>query len=255
MHRETRSLRGPQRGLLLRLVPLLALSLGCRGTGEFSARVSGQIVDENEAPLGPGLVLIESGHVHEGSYQLGAPIDAMGRFAVDLPSGGFWGLHIFADGYQYLPIEIEIEDHQQVIITSMMVAWGQWMDLSGQPAWPTQPTDNTLIGMPMDDITADNPTLADITMSYSGDLLEITAMAADPDGDLSKMILAYDRATGNGYALNAPSEPIDGDYPDGEYSLSLYMDPAHEPGKSKWDFVVSDNMCNDSPIITVTMPE
>jgi hypothetical protein len=28
----------------------------------------------------------------------------------------------------------------------------------------------------------------------------------------------------------------------------------HQPGSSVWYFVVSDNLCNNSPILTLTMP-
>lgn len=248
----------PEGFLPLTPAPVVSLLLAaCVGTGELQARVSGQLVGEEEAPIGPGLVLIEDGHVHEGSYVLGARVDDAGRFEKDLPGGGIWGLHLFVDDYQYLPAEIEIADHQQVILTNTMVEWGVWMDLSGQPTWPAQPTDDRLIRMPLDDIVEDNPVLDDVTMAWAGDdLLSITAETHDPDGDLSRMILAYDAASGNGYALNPPSSPSeDGNYPDGAYTLSVYSDPSWVPGESRWYFVVSDMMCNDTDIRVETLPE
>ncbi|HJN77495.1 MAG TPA: hypothetical protein QGF58_26475 [Myxococcota bacterium] len=228
---------------------MLALLLsGCVGSGEIPARVSGQIVDEYEAPLGPGLVMIEFGPVHDGAYQLGALIDDDGRFTVDLPSGGTWGLHLFTDGYQYLPAEITIEDHQQVILTSMMISWGVWMDLTGEPSWPTQPTDATLVRMPVDETIDDNPVMDEVSVEDAGDgYLELTADVWDPDEDLSRMVLAYDSATGTGYALNPPEAPdTKGNYPDGTYSTLAIEDS--ELGDGPWYFVVSDNMCNDTDI-------
>ena len=202
------------------------------------------------------MVLFERGKVHEGAYEKGAWIDEQGRFVIELPKGGTWGIHIFRDDYQYLPLEIEIDDHQQVVLTSMMVSWGVWMDLTGLPRWPDQPTDETLIGMPLDDNIKDNPILDSVTMTHApGGLLEIEAMVRDPDKDLSRMVLAYDPTTGGGYALNPPAPPdAKGNYPDGKYSLKVFLDDKHVPGKSQWHFVVSDMMCNDTDILTLTIP-
>lgn len=232
------------------------LFAGCVGSGELQTRVSGRIVDEDENPLGPGVVLIERGPVHAGAYELGTPIDDEGRWAADLPSGGTWGIHLFVDDYQYVPLEITIADHQQVVIRNTMADWGTWMDFTGQTTWPTQPADDTLLRMPVDDTTVDNPILGDVTMAWEGDLLHVTADVTDPDGDLSRMVLAYDTVTGGGYALNPPSPPdSDGNYPNGTYDMLVYADPKHVPGESQWMFVVSDNMCNETQIRLVTLPE
>lgn len=239
-----------------------AVSTGCVGSGDFSASVSGQIVGDDERPLGPGLVLIEKGRVHEGSYQTGALIDTNGRFTTDLSDGGPWGLHLFHDDYTYLPLEITIENHQQVAVTSMQVAWGTWLDLTGEPTWPDQPADARMIRMPWDDNFDDNPVLSSVTMSYTragcpdgAVCMEITAEVTDPDDDLSRMILAYDPTTGSGFALNPPAPPdAQGNYPNGTYTITVVVDEQHVPGTSEWYFVVSDNLCNNSPIQTYVMP-
>lgn len=237
------------------VITLIAVGTGCVGSGNIDASVSGQIVGDDERPLGPGLVLVEKGNVHEGAYQTGALIDENGRFNATLSDGGTWGLHLFHDDYTYLPLEITIEPNQQVVLTSLMVAWGDWMDITGEPTWPDQPSDSRLIRMPLDDNPDDNPVLGDVSLSYNGELLEITAEVNDPDNDLSRMILAYDPATGNGFALNPPSPPdAQGNYPNGTYSLSVFLEDVHVPGESTWYFVVSDNLCNNSPIRTITMP-
>lgn len=232
------------------------LSAGCVGSGELQTRVSGRIVDADENPLGPGLVLLERGPVHAGAYELGALIDDQGRWTADLPEGGTWGLHLFRDDYQYVPIEITIADHQQVVIRNTMADWGTWMDFTGQTTWPAQPSDDTLLRMPWDDNVADNPVINGITMAWEGDLLHITEDVSDPDSDLSRMVLAYDTVTGGGYALNPPSPPdADGNYPNGTYEMLVYGSPDYVPGQSQWEFVVSDNLCNDTPIQFVTVPE
>ncbi len=229
---------------------------GCVGSGEFSASVSGQIVDENEKPLGPGLVLIELGAVHDGAYKTGALIDEKGHFSAKLSQGGTWGLHLFHDDYSYLPLEITIENNQQVTLTSMDVVWGAWLDLTGLPMWPDQPSDSRLIRLPVDDLATDNPVLGKVTMKYlSSELMEVTAEASDPNNDLSRMVLAYDPTAADGYAFNPPSPPDSkGNYPNGTYKFTAYIDKRHVPGQSKWYFVVSDMMCNNSPIKVVTMP-
>ena len=232
------------------------LTLGCVGSGDVQTRVSGQIVGEDGNPLGPGLIMVERGPVHAGAYETGGLIDTTGRFSVDLDGGDTYGLHLFHSTYQYLPLEIAVEDSQQVALTSMMVAWGVWMDLTGQPTWPDQPSDATLIRMPVDEEKADNPVIDDIQFKWtSSEMIEITAKVHDPDHDLSRMVLAYDPATHSGYALNPPSPPdASGNYPDGTYTLKVFVDERHVPGKSKWHFIVSDNMCNNPPIVIKTMP-
>ncbi len=242
-------------GVGLGLVVAGAIS-GCVGSGELAVRVSGQIVGIDERPLGPGLVLVERGKVHEGSYELGTLIDEQGHFVFELPEGGTWGLHVFHDDYQYLPIEITVGDHQQVTLTSGMVAWGVWMDLTGLPTWPPQPGDETLIRMPYDDVADDNPVIDDIGFQYlDGGLVEVHVDTHDPNGDLSRMVLAYDADTGAGYALNPPAPPDEhGNYPNGHYTMKFYLGDEDVPGQTPWYFVVSDNMCNNTPIHRVVLP-
>jgi len=229
----------------------------CVGTGEIPARISGQLVGLDEEPLGSGMVLIERGPVHNGTYEFGVSVDDYGRFSAELPNGGTWGLHLYRDDYLYVPLEITIEEHQQVVLTNLTIDWGPWMDLTGQPAWPDQPSDATLLRLPWDEDVSDNPILHDVSMRWvSDELLEVTAEVSDPTHDLSRMILAHDTVTGFGYALNPPSPPdAEGNYPEGVYSMLVYADPRHVPGESVWQFAVSDNLCNDTPIWEITVPE
>jgi len=236
---------------------VVALALGgCVGSGELPASVSGQIVGDDERPIGPGLVLVEKGMVHQGTYQTGALIGEDGRFTAELSEGGTWGLHLFYnETYTYLPLEITIEDHQQVVLLSTQINWGTWMEITGEPTWPDQPSDATLVRMPADDNLADNPVMKSITMEYRGELMDITIEVDDPDSDLSRMILAYDPTTKNGFALSPPGPPdARGNYPNGTYTLTVFVDEAHIPGVSQWYFIVSDNLCNNNPIQIVTMP-
>jgi len=231
----------------------------CVGSGEVQTRMHGQIVGLDEKPIGPGLVLIERGHVHNGVYRFGALIDEDGRWSADLPEGGTWGIHLFRDDYQYLPMEITIENGEQVVLQNTNVQWGAWMDLTGQPAWPDQPADKRLTLLPFDDNDADNPELSNLSMRYQetsdGTLLKIGVDVFDPNGDLARMLLAHDPTTGGGYAFNPPSPPsADGKYPNGHYTLQFYLDERHVPGESPLYFVVSDNLCNDSDILIATIP-
>ncbi len=233
-----------------------ALLAGCVGSGEVPTRISGQIVGDREQGLGPGLIMIEAGHVHDGAYILGGHIDDSGRFSVELPGAGIYGLHLFVDGYQYLPAEIEIAEHQQIVLTSPMISWGVWMDLTGQHSWPTQPDDATLTRMPEDESDADNPVLEGVSMAWEGDILRITADVSDPDGDLSRMVLMWDETTDAGYALVPPGAPDNrNNYPQGTWEATIYGDEAHVPGESMMRFVVSDNLCNDTDILYLPIPE
>ncbi len=234
----------------------LGLAPACVGSGDLPATISGQIVGSDDLPLGPGLVMVERGKVHAGTYQGGALIDTNGKFTAPLPGGGTWGLHIFHNDYSYLPVEVTIDPHQQAVLTNLMVAWGVWTDQTGQPTWPDQPDDTQLVRMPVDDTKTDNPVLSDIQLTYpSKALMQISVKATDPNNDLSRMVLVYDSATGAGYALNAPGPPdAKGNYPNGVYTLKVFLDSAHVPGQSLWYFVASDMMCNNSPILPVAMP-
>jgi len=233
-----------------------SLLQGCAGDGRLEPSVSGQIVGDDERPLGPGLVLIEKGPLHDGQYQVGGLIDKQGHFSISLTGGGEWGLHLFHDDYTYLPVPLLIEDYQQVALTSLNVAWGSWMELTGEPTWPDQPADTRLIRMPTDDDMADNPTFTNIEMVYLDETtLRIEGDAYDPKDALSRMVLVHDESTGGGWALNPPGPPDDrGNFPNGRYSLVVFLDERHEPGVSKWYFVVSNNNCQNSPIIEMTLP-
>ncbi len=245
----------------LLLASLLPIVGGCieDDAGIFQTQVSGQIVGEDGNSLGPGLVLIERGPVHGGAYETGGLIDDKGRFTIELNGGGTYGLHLFHSEYQYLPLEITVAEHQQVLLTSMMVSWGVWMDLSGQPTWPDQPSDATLIRMPFDEDKKDNPVIEDITVAWSADdMVAISVKVSDPDKDLSRMVLCYDPATTSGFALLPPkgkSADKNGNYPEGTYTFEIFIDERHVPGVSKLHFVVSDNMCNNPPILTRTIPK
>lgn len=241
------------RGLALCLLGALT---SCVGNGDLQTSVSGQIVGVDGKPLGPGVIMIERGPVHAGAYETGGLIDKNGRFTVALEGGSLYGLHLFHSDYQYLPLEIDVQDHEQVVLTSSMVSWEVWKDLTGLPTWPAQPTDESLVRMPFDDSKTDNPVLHWVKMAYEGEeLLVITAKVSDPTHDLSRMVLAYDTATAGGYALNPPSAPDkNGNYPEGIYQLKVFVDQRHVPGETVWYFTIADNMCNSPPIHAMTMP-
>lgn len=249
----------------LGLLTALAVStaVGCVGSGDIGPAVSGQIVGADERPLGPGLVMFERGRVHEGKYELGGLIDDNGQFTVELSAAGIWGIHLFHSDYYYTPLEVTLQENQRVVLTSVFVVWGYWMEVTGQPSWPDQPADSTKIGLLLDDNALDNPIIHDIRFTYTGielepghEVMDIEMDVSDPDNDLSRMVLAYDPTSGAGYALNPPPPGPDenGNYPDGTYKLSVTLDDRHIPGESVWHFVVSDNVCNNSPILTLTMP-
>ncbi len=247
--------RRHRRSVRIAAAALLTLA-SCAGTGELPTRISGQIVDEEGRPLGPGLVLIEEGKVHDGAYVGGTLIDGLGRFTAEVDKVGLYGLHLFRDDYQYLPAQVEVKKHQQILLTSMMIEWGTWMDLSGQPDWPPQPSDPTLIRMPTDHNQADNPELRSFSIEYgNGSLLNLTADVYDPDNDLSIMVLIYDPVTGAGWAMSPPGSPdSNGNYPNGLWESYLLLDEDHVPGESILYVVVSDMLCNDTPIETFVIP-
>jgi hypothetical protein len=69
--------------------------------------VAGVMVDEAGRPLS-GIVMLEEGKLFRGHFRRGGIVDEEGRFAVEVPQGGRWGLHGYADGHIYHPEAITV---------------------------------------------------------------------------------------------------------------------------------------------------
>ncbi len=239
---------------------VVLVNAGCSGDdpacdSSLETAVCGWLVGEDDRALDSGLVLVQSGPAHQGSFLGGTAVGDDGRFVAALSGGGTWALHVFHDDALALTLEITVAENEQAVVTNDLVVWDRCGEATGLPP-PEQPDDSTTIRVPPDDDSSDDPLIEDVTMSYedAGELLELAVDARDPDGDLS-WVLAFDPVTGDLFGLNPPGPPDDqGNFPDGEYSLNLLMSPNYEPGNTVLQLVAVDRACNAAAIIEATLP-
>ena len=240
--------RPPCAAVLLSAVAILLLG-GCLDLGDPPVTVvSGRI------NTSPGVVFVEVGKVHEGIFIRAARIGDDGRFAVPVLTEGTHGFHAYAEGYIYLPIEIEVGRGLPTTVTQPMVAWEWLCDVSGRCDWVEQSGDGTLLTLAVDDDPSDNPVISNPHVIRAGPgTFQISLDVFDPDGDLSNQILAHHVASGVGIQLNPPGPIIDGDRPNGTYTATVFL-PEGAPDDGPWQFVAADHLCSNSDILEV-LPE
>lgn len=209
--------------------------------------------------VGPGIAFFEEGQVWQGTFRRCARIDEDGRFCVELPSAGTWGVHLYVGDalnygqYVYLPLEIEVGAGEITPIEQPAIAWQVFRSRGTWNVDGRQPADLSLLQPPPDPGPEDNPAIADPRVEVVGEVAgKVTLRAAmdvyDPDGDLSIQTLACDTATWDGLHLNPPSAPQGDNYPDGEYDV-VYYAPEGADECAPWVFVAADHLCNVSAIL------
>jgi hypothetical protein len=62
--------------------------------------VAGTLVNAQGRPL-TGIVMLEQGKLFRGNFRRGGVVDSHRQCAVEVPDGGQWGFHGYADGYIY----------------------------------------------------------------------------------------------------------------------------------------------------------
>jgi hypothetical protein len=225
--------------LALALTAAACVDLG----GAPRTAISGRVT------IGPGLVFLEKGHVQQGVFQRFGLIDEHGRFEVDVPSGGPWGVHLYFDDYFYLPLEVDVREDFVTPIQQPDIDWGI---VRNGPTWGAsgmQPDDaNVLAPIPDDDL-GDNPTLDGARVErVSEGRFQATVDIQDPNQNLSKQALLGNVETGEGIQLNPPAPPQDDNFPNGIYSATLF--PPDDAGtEGAWWFVAADHGCSNSPIL------
>ena len=248
------------------------LASGCLDFGgEPHPGISGRVLLE-PGLVGPGLVFYEQGHVHEGEFKFFSMMDDDGHFEIDLPrgSGGPWGVHLYFDDYFYLPLEVEVAEDFVTPIDQPDIAWGTMRAGTTWGSSGRQPDDGNLLAMIPDDALADNPTLDNPVVQRVGPgVFQASVDIADPDAVdwdncwddqgrsrmicLSNQELLGNAATGIGIQLNSNNpdqSPADKNYPNGNYSATLYVDDDVGLGTDWW-FVAADNGCSNSPVTKV----
>ncbi len=190
--------------------------------------VAGVMVNERGLPLS-GIVTLEQGKLFRGNFRRGGVVDSGGHFAVEVPDGGQWGLHGYADGYIYHP--------ESITVVPGKINRYRWV-------------------LPVDTDPGDNPTIRRITLTPDpapGVTVTITVDAFDPRLRLSEQVLALNARTGDAFVLAPPDRPRWGRpfegklYPNGTYRATYGPLP---PGSevNDWVFVLANEDCSISRI-------
>ena len=82
--------------------------------------ITGVVRAQSGRPL-PGLVLLEKGEIHNNRWDRGAPVDASGRFQIELAEGGQYGLHVYSSGYLYKPNAVKVETDRTLEVEVVLV--------------------------------------------------------------------------------------------------------------------------------------
>src|SRR5207245_2429313 len=69
----------------------------------------------------PRLALLEKGEIHNNVWDRGILVDASGRFTIELPGGGQYGLHVYASGYIYSPQAVRVEAGKTLEVSVTLV--------------------------------------------------------------------------------------------------------------------------------------
>lgn len=127
--------------------------------------------------------MLEQGKLFRGKFRRGGVVDSAGRFAVEVPDGGHWGLHGYADGYIYHP--------ESITLAPGKINRYRWV-------------------LSVDKDPQDNPTIRRITLTPDpapGVTVTITLDAFDPKLRLSEQVLALNARTGDAFVMEPPEQP------------------------------------------------
>jgi len=182
--------------------------------------ISGTVMAAQGGSLN-GLVFLEKGRLYGKNFRYGGLI-RNGMFSVKVDSGGSYGLHLYATGYIYFALGIQVDSRKD--------NRGKYK-LSPNPA------------------QARAPVIKEIGFSEGSSGTRITLSASDPNHDLSHQVLALNIATGEGFRMDPPGFvlPFTKNYPEGLYTLRYNRQKKVDP--RNWYFVAADNKCYNSPVL------
>jgi len=189
--------------------------------------ISGTVKNEAGKPLA-GLALLEKGEIHNNKWDRGTLVRADGRFRIELPEGGQYGLHVYSSGYIYSPEAVKVETGKTLAVTVVLEA---------EPTRANTPVIKRAGFIPWEE--------------RQGKVTFVKLDVADPNGDLGPQILAFNAATGRAYAMDPPTRVRDlkSNFPNGVYQLEV--DTSKVPINPRdWHFVVADHGCNTTDILS-----
>ena len=189
--------------------------------------ITGTVRNEAGKPL-PGLALLEKGEIHNNIWDRGALVGADGRFRIELPTGGQYGLHVYSSGYIYSPEAVKVETGKTLEVKVL---------LDPEPTRANTPVIKKVGFFPWE--------------ARQGKVTFAKVEVEDPNGDLGPQVLAFNAATKRAYAMDPPKRITDlkANFPNGVYQLEV--DTSKGPIKSRdWYFVVADHQCNTTDILS-----
>ncbi len=189
--------------------------------------IMGTVKNEAGKPL-PGLALLEKGEIHNNVWDRGTLVGADGRFRIELPTGGQYGLHVYSSGYIYSPEAVKVETGKTLEVKVV---------LDPEPMRANTPMIKKAGFFPWE--------------ARQGKVTFVKVDVEDPNGDLGPQVLALNAATGRAYAMNHPTRITDlkANFPNGVYQLEV--DTSKGPINPRdWHFVVADHQCNTTDILS-----
>jgi hypothetical protein len=206
---------------------LASFALGLAAFGEAATVITGTVKSKTGQPL-PGLALLEKGEIHNNVWDRGALVDANGRFTIELPAGGQYGLHVYSSGYIYSPQALRLETGKTLDVSVTLVP---------EPTRANDPAIKRVGFFPRE--------------ARQGKVTFVKLDVTDPNDDLGPQVMAFDAARGRAYAMSPPRKVRDlkANFPQGVYQLEL--DTSAAPVNSRdWHFVVADHRCNTTDILS-----
>lgn len=188
-------------------------------------RISGQ-TRAADGGLLIGMVAIETGKLYSQKFRFGGLVDDQGKFSVKVPEGGSYGLHLYASGYIYSPVSIEVETGKDNFFT---------LAAPPNPAGKDSPVISAVSFTPEED----NP-----------ERILIQLNVHDPNDNLSHQVLGVNIRTQQAFKFTPPKFvwPWARNYPNGIYTLN-YATQGRPFDPLEWQFVAADNRCYNSAVL------
>jgi hypothetical protein len=189
--------------------------------------ITGTVRSKGGQPLA-GLVLLEKGEIHNNVWHKGALVDSGGRFRIELPESGAYGVHVYASGYIYAPQAVRVDPGKTLELSVVLVP---------EPTRANDPVIKQAGFFPWE--------------ARQGKVIFVKLDVADPNDDLGPQVMAFDAGTGRAYAMQPPRRVRDlkANFPQGVYQVEV--DTSRGPVNPRdWHFVVADHQCNTSDILS-----
>ncbi len=206
---------------------LFSIVLGFTAVGETGTVIHGTVKSKQGQPL-PGLALLEQGEIHNNVWDRGVLVAASGRFTIELPEGGRYGLHVYASGYIYSPQAVRVETGRTLEVSVTLVP---------EPTRANDPVIKRAGFFPWE--------------ARQGRITFVKLDVADPNDDLGPQVMAFNAATGRVYAMDPPRgvRDLKANFPQGVYQLEV--DTSKAPVNPRdWHFVVADHQCHTTDILS-----